>query len=498
MEILKMVMPIVVIAILGFGVFWGFVRKLNRTLFRFAFLVLAMGGAFLLAKMFSGTISVYVFEALRSADIEALEGLFQNEEAAELVQALCRVLTAPVLFLLFYIVLKPISWIPYKIFCALFHIKGPRFLGRLTGAAAGLLCGLVGLVVFVTPVFGYLNLVDTTVKQLFDEEEVPEVLAAVTDMTQAPVAKEAHDIVGRRLFAALTTTDLGEGEFSLEGETGAVVVVLKEAGVLLEKSPGEYGPAEVAVMEDLSHDVADSHILSSLLSSFLSEISTAWLNGEDALGSIPKPDMGADMQGIMNGFFKVFATSDSQNIEADLGTFADVFGIFVENEMLALLSDEGQTANFVEKLVSGGIVTDLYAVLDANSRMAPVKSAVIDTAMRVMLQNLGFSEELRENHGELMENMVGVVQDAFKEDGTVDKSALTTGLQQTLAEKDIEISDEVAQIVADGVADIYTSEDLETLTTDELVDKLIERLAGAELPEGVTVPDDLQGLLPSN
>ncbi|MBO7341968.1 MAG: hypothetical protein J6U87_04720, partial [Clostridia bacterium] len=487
MEILTNIMPIIVVAILGFGAFWGFIRKLNKTLFRFVFLLLAMGGALVLAKMLSGTVSGYVFEALKSAEIEIIDGFLQREETVELAKALCSVLTAPVLFVVFYVVLKPISWIPYKIVIALFRVKGPRFLGRITGAVAGLLCGLVGLVVFVTPVFGYLNLVDATLEQLLDEEDVPEALTVITDITQSsPIAAKAYDVVGKPLFSILTTTELEGEEFNLENEVEAVVVVLKDAGVLLEKSPEEYGEAEVAAMEKLSHDVADSHILSSVLSSFLSEASTSWLNGEDMMG-ISKPDMGADMGDIMDAFLEVFSTSDSQNIEQDLGTFAGVFRIFVENEMLALLSGEGQTANFVEKLVSGGIVTDLYATLDANTRMAPVKAAIIDTGMRVMLEQLGVSSELKENHGELMENIVGVVQDVVKDDGTLDVPALKTGLQETLRESDIEVSDEVAQIVADGMADIYTTEELENLTTDELVDKLIERFAGAELPEGVTI-----------
>ena len=139
---------------------------------------------------------------------------------------------------------------------------------------------------------------------------------------------------------------------------------------------------------------------------------------------------------------------------------------------------------------------EIYQILDANPRMKPVKAAIIDTGMRVMLEQLGVSEELQENHGELMENIVNVAQDAVKEDGTLDADVLNNGLQNALQENEIEVSDEVVQIVADGIADTFTAEELEDLTVDELVDKLIDRFADAELPEDVTVPNDWQGTIP--
>ncbi len=483
MEIVEKIMPIIVVAILAFGMLWGFIRKFHKTLFRFVFLLLAMGGAFLLAKLLSATASAYVFTWLNTLEIVGLSELLGNEEAAELVAALCRILATPLLFVIFYILLKPISWIPYKICTILFGIKGPKLFGRLSGALAGLLCGLVGLVVFVTPVFGYLNLVGDTVKALMPEEEIPEELTVIAGITDTPVAAQAHSLVGRHLFTGLTTTTLGEDKISLESELTAVIVAAEDGKVLLEKSPEEYGPAEGAAMKELAHDVGESHILSSMLSSVLSETATAWLNGEEAFG-MTKPEMGADMQDIMDAFFLVFSTSDSKNIEADLTTFADVFEIFIDSEMLALLSDGGDTSAFVEKLVSDNVVAQLYAVLEANPRMAPVKAAIIDTGMRVVLEQLGVSDDLLEDHGELMEDVIGITKDAVKEDGTLDKDALTEGVQDAMEKYDVEVSPEVAQIVADGIAETFTAEELETLTVPELVDKLIGRFGEAELPDG--------------
>lgn len=495
MEIIEMIMPIIVLAILGFGMLWGFIRKFHRTLFRFVFLLLAMGGAYLLSKMLGSTVSAYVFAWLNTLEVAGLSDLLNNTEAADLVAALCRILASPILFLVFYILLKPISWIPYKICTILFGIKGPKLFGRLSGALAGLLCGIVGLIVFVTPVFGYLNLVEDTVKSLMSEEEIAEEFAAIMDITDTPVAAQAHGLVGKHLFTGLTTTKMGEEEISLEGEIAALATAIEDGKILLEKSPEEYGPAEGQAMEELAHDVGESHILSALLSAGLAETSEAWLKGEEAFG-MEKPDMGADMQDIMDAFFLVFTTSNSQNIEQDLTTFAMVFEIFIEHDMPALLSEDGDTTLFVEKLVSDGVVVDLYDVLEQNPRMAPVKTAIIDTGMRVMLEHLGVAENLRENHGELMEEIVETVQKVVNEDGSLDMPALSSGIKEALQDKEIEISDEVAQIAADGIAEIYTNEELDTLTMSELVDKLIDRFAEAELPEDITVPDGWKDLVP--
>lgn len=491
MEIIEMIMPIITIAILVFGMFWGFIRKFHKTLFRFVFLLLTMGASFFLAKMFSATVSEHVFNLLKSEQIKGVSELLENEAATDLVAALCRMLATPFLFLLFYVVLKPISWIPYKICTILFGIKGPKLFGRLSGAVAGVLCGLVGLVVFVTPVFGYMTMVEDTVKRLMPAEEIPEELEIVMNITDTPVAKQAYDLAGARFFTGLTTTTFDGGELSLEREVEAVVAAVEDGKGLLEKSPEQYGPEEGAAAKALAHDVGESHILSSLLSSVLAETANAWLNGEEAFG-MAKPEMGADMQDIMDAFFAVFATSNSANIEMDLTTFADVFGIFIDNDMLAMLSDSGDTAAFVEKLVSDGVVSQLYAVLEANPRMAPVKAAIIDTGMRVVLEQLGVSEDLLEDHGELMEDVVGIAKDAVKEDGTLDAGALTESVQSTMEKYDVEVSPEVAQIVADGIAETFTAEELETLTVPELVDKLIGRFGEAELPE------NWQSMLPNS
>ena len=490
---MQMLMTLAVVAILAFGVFWGFIRKMHRTLFRFFFLLIAMGLAFLLAKLFSPVVSGYVFETLKSMGGEEIGDLMAHEETAALIEALCRIIAAPFLFLAFYMILKPITWIPYKIFAILFGVRGPRFLGRLSGAAAGLLCGLVGLVVFVTPVFGYMTLVDDVMERVMDEEEMSEKLAPILEMTETPVAKQVYSLLGEPLFNALTSTTLDDEKITLRDEVESVIVVVEDATVLLDKSPEEYGKPETDALKKLSSDVGHSHIVSTLLSSFLSEAADSWLKGEEAFG-VPKPDMGKDMEGIMDAFLGVFVTSNSQNIESDLNTFASVFELFIEHDMLVMLSDEGETVDFVEKLVSDGVVADIYQVLDVNPRMKPVKTSIIDTGMRVMLDHLGVSEELQENHGEMMEDIVQTVQSVVKEDGTLDKEALATGVQDIMQKNDFEISEEVAQIVADGIADVYTTEELEDLTVPELVDKLVDRFADAELPEGI--PDNWQDYIP--
>jgi hypothetical protein len=318
-------------------------------------------------------------------------------------------------------------------------------------------------------------------------------------MTEAPVAKQAYSLLGEPLFNALTSTTLDDEKITLRDEVESVIVVVEDATVLLDKSPEEYGKPETDALKKLSSDVGHSHIVSTLLSSFLSEAADSWLKGEEAFG-VPKPDMGKDMEGIMDAFLGVFVTSNSQNIESDLNTFASVFELFIEHDMLVMLSDEGETVDFVEKLVSDGVVADIYQVLDVNPRMKPVKTSIIDTGMRVMLDHLGVSEELQENHGEMMEDIVQTVQSVVKEDGTLDKEALATGVQDIMQENDFEISEEVAQIVADGIADVYTTEELEDLTVPELVDKLVDRFANAELPEDLElpegVPDNWQDYIP--
>ena len=178
---------------------------------------------------------------------------------------------------------------------------------------------------------------------------------------------------------------------------------------------------------------------------------------------------------IMTAFFTVFSTTDRSLVSTDLGTMADVFGVLVKYDMFALLDGDGDA--FANKLTMGGVVDELYAVLDANPRMAPVKVAIADAGMSVMLGSLGGDvNALREEHGELMNDMAGALKNAVAgQSGTINAEALRAETATAIQNAEVDVDDSVVDLVVDALVDEFTAEELAALSEDEIVDRLINR-----------------------
>ena len=67
----------------------------------------------------------------------------------------------------------------------------------------------------------------------------------------------------------------------------------------------------------------------------------------------------------------------------------------------------------------------------------------------------------------------------IKEDGSIDEVALADKLVVDFATHDVEVSDASVQLIAEGIAASFTAEELETLSNDEIIDRLIERFGSA-------------------
>ena len=208
---------------------------------------------------------------------------------------------------------------------------------------------------------------------------------------------------------------------------------------------------------------------------FVSDAAEAWTSGNTAFG-MAKPNMGEDVQGIIDAFLGVFSGTSSVTLAQDLGTFADVFEVLVSENVFTMGSDY---ADFVNKIVSGGIVAKLYVVLDANPRMAPVKTAIRDTGVRVMMNYLEIPEDVRETHGEMLEEMADTLKNVTAQDGTIDQAALSAGICDVCNNYEITVSEEASQLIAEAIVENLTAEEIATLTLEEIADKLAERfLAG--------------------
>ena len=486
MEVLNTAMLGLVIFILGTGFFWGFVRKLYRTLLRFVTLLLALGCSYLFTKLFGNMVGRYIVSMLQPLLGDTVGSILSKNEMSLVADAVCEMIAAPFLFLAFYLILKVVFWIIYKICAVSMGVKGPRFFGRLTGAVAGLLCGFVSLVVFVTPMFGYITLAnDALIKIAPDDKDVKELSSVLTTVTETPVAKEAYEFVGQSLFTGLTTVKLEEEKISLEQEVSAILSIFEDLQVLSGGNYSQFGSRETQAITKMAQDVGQSKIVTTVVATLLSDAAESWLSGQSALG-MSKPDMGEDVQGVLDAFLTVFATSTSTTVPQDMNTFAEIFTILVNNE---LFSSGMNVSGFETKLVS--IVGQLYDVLDKNPRMMPVKTAIRSMGVNIMMDYLGAGSDLRETHGEMLDDMANTLKNSVTPDGRIDRTVLSTGINDALKENNVTVDAKTTDLIAEAVEEYLTVEEIRTLAPEQLADKLAERFlaSGDPLPGGITIPD---------
>ena len=490
-------MDLIILAIcaltLILNVFISFSRGTRKSLLRLLTVVVAVVAAYFLAR----TIAANVGEEIALWMKTTLGGdpnfapMFEGETGADkAVGVLVQMLVAPLLFLLLYWVLKAVLLLLYFVLAAATRPENKEgAVGHLIALPIGLVLALIGIFAFISPVMGYCDLVSSTVAELDKGESieaVDELSTYNTDLVlptlEAPVVSSLYSTLGEKLFDGLTQAEWGEEELHLKGELTTLGKIAGNVQQLGATPTDQYGDAECAAVSALAENIGASHMLSVLCSGVLNTASNHWLAGESFLGVLP-PDIGANGNMLLNAFLQVFATSSRENLGEDLDFFADVFTLAIRHDVLARIGSADENA-LAELITDSGFLSDVQALLATHPRMKPVGTALVDIGMRSALHAMGLPEDLEESHSEMLTEITEVLKEIpANEDGSINEEALAEDLTTVFESHEIEVSESVVTLVAHGVADHFTKEELEELSTQELVGKLAERFHDVDISD---------------
>ena len=471
----------------------GLFRGMGKALLRLVTLVLALVGAFLLAKFGSSIMAerlVQMLEEAVASNPNFAAFLQDTPVVGQSVGVLAQMLAAPILFWACYVLLKMITWPLFAILSAIFCHKSqkkkrkPFPFRRLIGAALGLVAGCIGVLVFVTPVMGYTALFSETISQAQSlDSAAPQLgLGEYNDKYLAPaattpVASALYDGIGSKLFDNLTEVPWGDTTATLKGEWFAVVDLVENAATLGASPVAEYGEKQSAAVHAMAADIGESRLLSALGSGALNGIANAWLSDQSFAG-IGKPDLGDEsVEIILDGLLRVFATTTPELIDEDMDFFADIFDLFIKYQMFAKMGEGTGSDDLVSHLATSGFLAEARMLLVGNERMEPVVVAISDAGMRLLVRQLGDPAQYLEQHSGLMNQISDELKKAVGEDGKLDTGVLTQELNQVLAEHEVSIPEDATQIIAEGLSDEFTGEELTNLSVEEITDRLIDRFA---------------------
>ncbi len=485
---------LILIADILFGLGRGFGKSCVRLATQVSSAVLAFFVAKGAAKSFSNIGQTYLNDFLQSN--EQLATFFaDNPDALASVGLLAAGLVAPMLFLIFYLLFKLVTLIIYAIVCKVFGIgaketdeHGKKYrpaTSRLLGMAIGVVAGFVGITVLVIPTIGYTDYVAEVMTEMAESgvSENAELTRineqVVTPVKNTPVLSALFGSVGEPVFDGLTTTKYGEEKVVLKSETAALFRMVGEAKTLSGKEVSAYGEDEVQTVRLISAEMGNSVILRHVGSSALRDLATKWLAGQPFLG-VSKPQVNENATIVLNGFLQMLSTSDAENIQSDLSAFADVFAICVKYNVFSGISGGTESEDFLQQLNSSGFLGEMSDLIRSAPRMKPIYNAITNVGMRYMIAELGTPSEYAEKYPKLMEDMSGAVRTLYDEEGNVDKKTFSKNVSGILANNNVSVSDAAVDLIADGIAENFTKEEVESMNNEEIVSALIERFGSAD------------------
>ena len=483
--------------LIGFQVLVAFIRGTKKSLFRLITVLIAAVAAYILANMTSSILANVVMPQIQGAlsgQEEVLSILQDGAMAADAMLVMVSMLISPLLFLAYFVVIKFVLVIPYGLLLLMLRIfhhkkKKKKFISRLVAIPLGICSALISILVLTVPVMGYLDIADTVLTALEAEVEGETEKARfesmraeyVAPIRQTPVASTVYDVLGRHLFKGLTNGRWQENEVQLDTE---LPLVLDAAGqiTLLGSAPMEqYGDTQCHAVEVLATDITTSPMMCTLSSGILNKVADKWQHHEKFMG-VDAPNAGDNGNLLLTAFFEVFSTSTTENIGQDLEFFSKVFQSAVRHGLLSQFVTGTGEADLTTALISTGFYGEVQALLGEYPRMEPVRKAISDIAMRALLKELGVPEDLKESHNQLMQDMTGALQNTpVKEDGSLDNVRLAEDLTVVMAQNSVAANQATVQMVADTIAQNFTAEEIKTMTTDEIMDKLVERFGNVDV-----------------
>ena len=256
-------------------------------------------------------------------------------------------LAAPFVFVVLFATIGVVGKVVTSILC-FFVPKGKALLFRLLGVAGGIIEGAVIAGVVLLPFIGLVNISGQAVDVVRENDPENEIVEFYDDIV-APledhaIFKTVGNVGGYDMLDKLANVKMNGEKVDLRKELVAVIKVGMGVSEVTKLDIKELSPEEKALISYVVGSVDDSDLLKNLTCGVLNGLS-------DALGS-GVLDLGLD-EGTATLLKEVSSVLDknhtnSETLEQNLNTFAEVFFILAENG--AFNREEGEELDIVSVL----------------------------------------------------------------------------------------------------------------------------------------------------
>ena len=471
-------MPFVLIFILlvvAVDLLFGFLKGMRKVVAGIATIVLSAITSFILTPIILRAIlteelALMIVDTIGSGDAYS-ELIRVSPSLQDLMLGLPAAIVGPVLFISLYFFLRIIFRIIVGAVTKIIwkfneKAKKSRLIGMGLGAIQGVLSSMVIVVVIAGLVCTVNNVTDIILEQ--ESDQLEELQATVEDI-DTYVNMVAEDPVvsildnNNFVYDTLTSFEFGDDKVVLGEELTSIV----EAGVYLTplaESEGisDWSDDEFDSLDAFADRFGKSKILPQIFAEVVSSACVKWADGEEFLGMTP-PETDPTITPLIDALYGSMSTSSRETISEDLGTVVDILRVIDKHGILSKLGDDSED---IASYLNGAFVSDFMKSISGNKRFSVLIPEVTNLSMRMLASAMNLPENVGEVYDNITADLSAELNNALSSGDEDSVQKFTENVASTLKDNGIEVTDEVADIVASNM--ITAFEGKENVTAEDV------------------------------
>lgn len=520
----------------------GFLFGIKRGFFaqgvRLVTIILSIVAAFLLTTLAYSKVMDYLngktlgellaqFGVAIEGDAAAWAECFEMETAAYIATIPLTLIVLPFAFVILFFVISFILWIVFMILARVFGFTKENNNGvtRLVGALVGIVQGVVVAGVILLPITGTLSVVEESVAAAEEKHAESQNAIVLGDMCEnyiEPINKNialtVYNKTHRFMYDAFLKVDIEQTEVSMRDVATDSVELFVLYGDLSGIEMSNLSAEHKLVIDNMIDTFSSDVYMSTIFAGTLRAVARAEENGLLSLGGGEEGEGNGEgeaaeedvMGSFLGSLISVFKTGDHTTVKPDFTTIKNIYYILSDSGTLVALTAENvdfeEVFGALAALDENGKSTlgKITAELKSNSRTAPIATELNNFAMQIALQNAGITDPDVAQTVENVKNDLNEVIAMNREDYSSDeeyKGAVSDKIGETLAENQIEITEEQLDQVSDFVIEEF--DDIDEITDAEIADfmaKYYDAYLNAESGDLGDIGDiedlgDLEGVL---
>ena len=405
-----------------------------------------------------------------------------SETATLLVLMIVAVILSPVLIITVFYLVKGLSVLVYSLLAGLAGVIsfGKGIVSTILGAAVGVIQGAIIAAMVIFPIGGLCGIATDARASLIDNNDNPNEYIrygyeeVIDDLAGNPLFDTVNKLGGEALYEDLIIVKIDGEKINMGEKLIASAEVVSDMLPMVGATFDYTNPTQAQrdAFNSLVVDIGDDEFIASLTADLLRGVATAERGGKLNLG------MTEATKALLDDIMLMFTTTTKDTVQGDLDVILDVYFIMCDRHLFDSF-DNGNHRDMrdllTEKDENG--VTNADAILGRlkeYDRALPIVTSFTKISLSVMHGNHDFQE----GADALYETVKNDVTDALshnRSDFATEeeyKAAVSTDIEEALANNNLTVSEEVKNNMVDYIADNYGDFEGE-ITDKEINDALL-------------------------